>query len=112
MIIILEEKKKEIKNYEGFPSSYKLSSEYVIIKNLFNKSEFLLLFRSFINKNQSIKNHLIFTLNTMYFNSSKLMNINIKSEDKERLKNELFKKGNAKLVEDITQVTSFYCFWQ
>ena len=43
----------------------------------------------------------------MYFNSSKLMNINIKSEDKERLKNELFKKGNSKLVEDITQVTSF-----
>ena len=66
MIIILEEKKKEIKNYEGFPSSYKLSSEYVIIKKLFNKSEFLLLFRSFINKNQLIKNHLIFTLNTMF----------------------------------------------
>ena len=99
--------KKEIKNYEGFPSSYKLSSEYVIIKNLFNKSEFLLIFRSFINKNESIKNHLIFTLNTMYFNSSKLMKIKIKSEDKERLKNELFKKGNAKLVEDITQITSF-----
>jgi hypothetical protein len=99
--------KKEIKNYEGFPSSYKLSSEYVIIKNLFNKSEFLLLFRSFINKNESIKNHLIFTLNKMYINSSKLMKIKIKSEDKERLKNELFKKGNAKLVEDITQITSF-----
>lgn len=43
----------------------------------------------------------------MYFNSSKLMKIKIKSEDKERLKNELFKKGNAKLVEDITQITSF-----
>ena len=100
-------KKKEIKNYEGFPSSYKLSSEYVIIKDLFNKSEFLLLVRNFINKNESIKNHLIFTLNTMFFNSSKLMNINIKSEDRERLKNELFKKGNAKLIEDITQVTSF-----
>ena len=43
----------------------------------------------------------------MFFNSSKLLNIKIKSEDKERLKNELFKKGNAKLVEDITQITSF-----
>jgi len=43
----------------------------------------------------------------MYFNSSKLMNIKIKSEDKERLKNELFKKGNAKQVEEITQITSF-----
>ena len=43
----------------------------------------------------------------MYFNSSKLMKIKIKSEDKDRLKNELFKKGNAKLVEDITQITSF-----
>ena len=100
-------KKTEIKNYEGFPSSYKLSSEYVIIKGLFNKLEFLLLFKNFINKNELIKNHLIFTLNTMFFNSSKLMNIKIKSEDKERLKNELFKKGNAKLVEDITQITSY-----
>jgi len=43
----------------------------------------------------------------MYFNSSKLMNIKIKSEDKERLKNELFKKGNVKLVQDITQITFF-----
>jgi ABC-type siderophore export system fused ATPase/permease subunit len=43
----------------------------------------------------------------MFFNSSKLINIKIKSEDKERLKNELFKKGNAKPVEDITQITSF-----
>ncbi len=43
----------------------------------------------------------------MYFNSSKLMKIKIKSEDKERLKNELFKKWNAKLVEDIIQITSF-----
>ena len=43
----------------------------------------------------------------MFFNSSKLMKIKIKSEDKERLKNELFKKGNAKLVQDITQITSF-----
>ena len=100
-------KKTEIKNYEGFPSSYKLSSENVIIKSLFNKLEFLLLFKNFINKNELIKNHLIFTLNTMFFNSSKLMNIKIKSEDKERLKNELFKKGNAKLVEDITQITSY-----
>ena len=41
------------------------------------------------------------------------MNINIKSEDKERLKNELFKKGNSKLVEDITQITSLLLLlWQ
>ena len=44
----------------------------------------------------------------MYFNTSKFFNIKIKSEDKERIKNELFIKGNAKLVEeDIIQRTSF-----
>ena len=35
------------------------------------------------------------------------MNKNIKSEDKERLKNELFKKENKFTVDDINQVTSF-----
>ena len=44
--------KKEIKTYEGYPSRYKLSNVYIIIKNLFNKPEFLLLFRNFINTNE------------------------------------------------------------
>jgi hypothetical protein len=98
-------KEKEIINYEGFPSRYKLSNEYLTLKTLFNKSEFLLLFRNFINKSESIKNYLIFTLNTMFFNSSKLMEIKIKSEDKERLKNELINKENVQ-QKDIIQMVS------
>jgi hypothetical protein len=98
---------KEIETYEGYPSRYKLSNDYIIIKNLLNKPEFLLLFRNFINKNETIKNYLIFTFNTLYFFTSKFFNIKIKLEDKERIKNELFIKGKAKMVEeDIIQKTS------
>jgi hypothetical protein len=101
----------EIKTYEGYPSRYKLSNVYIIIKNLFNKPEFLLLFRNFINENESIKNYLIFTHNTLCFFTSKFFNVKIKLEDKERIKNELFRKGKAKLVEeDIIQKTSVLLF--
>jgi hypothetical protein len=98
-------KEKEIINYDGYPSRYRLSYEFVIIKNLFKKSEFLLLFRKFINSNQLIKNYLIFTLNTIYFNSSKLINKKIKSDNKEKLKKELIEKVNAQ-QEDITPMIS------
>jgi hypothetical protein len=102
---------KEIKTYEGYPSRYKLSNDYIIIKNLFNNPEFLLLFRNFITKNESIKNYLIFTHNTLCFFTSKIFNLKIKLEDKERIKNELFIKGNGKLVEeDIIQKTSVLLF--
>jgi len=87
--------KKELINYEGFPSHYKLSDEFISIKNLFRKSEFQLYFKNFIIENHLIKNYLIFTLDTILYNSSKLINIKIKPEYKERL-NGLIKNKNLK----------------
>ena len=45
-------KDNEITNYEGFPSEYKLSNDFITKKNLFNKPEWHNTTQNFINKNQ------------------------------------------------------------
>jgi hypothetical protein len=90
-----------ITNFEGFPSWYKLSKDFIIIKNLLNKPESCLMLRNFINKNQHLKNHFIFSLNTIHFNTSYLLNKKVKTEDKERLRNELYKKLSTQQGEFI-----------
>ena len=42
----------------------------LLLKTLFNKPESVLLLRNFINKNKIIKNHFVFNLNTIFYNSS------------------------------------------
>ena len=90
-----------ITNFEGFPFWYKLSKDFIIIKNLLKKPESCLILRNFINKNQHLKNHFIFNVNTIHFNTSNLLNKKIKSEDKERLRNELNKKLSTQQEELI-----------
>jgi hypothetical protein len=76
-------------NFEGFPSWYKLCKDFIIMKNLLNKPESCLILRNFINKNQHLKNYFIFSLNTIHYNTSNILNKKVKTEDKERLRNEL-----------------------
>ena len=90
-----------ITNHGGFPSWYKLSDEFINIKNLFKNPKSYLILRNFINKNQHLKNYLIFNLNTIHFNTSELLNKKVKPEDKERLRNELNKKSSTQQKELI-----------
>ena len=63
-------KDNEVTKYEGFHSEYRLSKDFITKKNLFNKPDGIILLKNFITKNQLVKHHFIFTLNTIFYNSS------------------------------------------
>jgi hypothetical protein len=81
-------------NNEGFPSKYGISDEFLMIKALFNKFESVALIRDLINNNKIIKNYFIFNLSIIFYNSSQLINNTIKTEYKEKLQIEIYKKQN------------------
>ena len=90
-----------ITNHGGFPSYYNLSVVFFNLRNLVIKPESCFILRNFINKNRYLKNYLLFNINTIYLNSSDLLNKKIKSENKERLRNELTKKLSTQQEELI-----------
>ena len=79
---------------EGFPSIYRISNEFLMIKALFNKHESVTLLRDTINNNKIIKKYLIFNLSIIFYNSSQIINKRVKTEYKEKLQNEIYKKLN------------------
>ena len=79
---------------EGFPSIYRISDEFLMIKALFNKCESVTLLRNTINNNKIIKKYLIFNLSIIFYNSSQIISKSVKIEYKETLQNEMYKKLN------------------
>ena len=99
-------KDDKITKYEGFPSGYRLSKDFITKKNLFNKSYGIKLLKNFITKNQLIKHFLTFHLNTINYYTSKLMNKKITPQNKERLKNELMNKNIILKKDNFDQIFS------
>jgi hypothetical protein len=77
---------------EGFPSIYRISDEFLMIKALFRKSESVSLLRDFINNNKIIKKYFIFYLSIILYNSSEIINKTVRAEYKEKLQSEIYKK--------------------
>jgi hypothetical protein len=81
-----------LEDNEGFPSIYRISDEFVMIKALFNKRESVSLLRDFINSNEIIKKYLIFNLSIIFYTSSEIINKTVSTEYKEKLQSEIYKK--------------------
>jgi hypothetical protein len=84
-------KDNEVTKYEGFHSEYILSNDFFTKKKIFTGPGRRLL-KNFISKNQLVRYHFIFILNTICYNSSKIINKKITIQHKERLKNEIINK--------------------
>ncbi len=97
-------KDDKITKYEGFPSGYRLSNDFITKKNLFNKPDGIILLKNFITKNQLVKHYFIFTLNTISYNSSKIINKKITPQNKERLKNEIINKKINLQKDNLNQI--------
>jgi hypothetical protein len=97
-------KDAEVTKYEGFHSEYRLSNDFITKKNLFNKPDGIILLKNFINKNQLVKHHFIFTLNTIFYNSSKLINKQVRPPNKERLENEIINKKINLQKDNVNQI--------
>lgn len=99
-------KDDEITKYEGFPSGYRLSKDFITKKNLFSKHDGIILLKNFITKNQLVKHYFTFHLNTINYNTSKIMNKKITPQNKERLKNEIIKKNIILQKDNFNQIFS------
>ena len=99
-------KDDEITKYEGFPSGYRLSKDFITKKTLFNKPDGIMLFKDFVTKNQVVKHYFTFILTTINYNSSKIMNKKITPQNKERLKNEIIKKNIILQKDNFNQIFS------
>lgn len=82
-----------VTKYEGFHSEYKLSNDFITEKKIFTGPGIILL-KNFITKNQLVRYHFIFILNTICYTSSKIINKKITLQQKKRLKNEIINKKN------------------
>jgi hypothetical protein len=85
-------KDNEVTKYEGFHSVYKLSKDFITKKKLFNEPNVIILLKNFITKHRLVKYHFLFTLTTIFYNSSKIINKQITPHNKQRLKNEIINK--------------------
>ncbi|HJT85173.1 MAG TPA: hypothetical protein VJ697_11890 [Nitrososphaeraceae archaeon] len=92
-------KDNDVTKYEGFHSEYRLSNDFITKKKIFTGLNGIRLLKNFITKNQLVKHHFLFTLSTINYNSSKIINKKITLSHKERLKNEIINK-NINLQED------------
>ncbi len=93
-----------VTKYEGFHSEYRLSKDFITKKNLFNKPDGIILLKNFINKNQLVKHYFIFTLNTIFYNSSKLINKQVRPPNKARLENEIINKKINLQKDNVNQI--------
>jgi hypothetical protein len=94
----------KITKYEGFPSSYRLSKDFITKKNLFSKPDCIILLKNFITKNQLAKLYFTFNLNTIYYNTSNIINKKITPQNKERLKKEIINKNIILQKDNFIQV--------
>ena len=97
-------KDDKITKYEGFPSRYRLSKDFITKKNLFNKPDGIILLKNFITKNQLAKHYFTFNLNTIYNNASNIINKKITPQNKERLKNEIINKNIILQKDNFIQI--------
>ena len=79
-----------LEDNEGFPSIYRISDEFLMIKSLFKKPESVSLLRDFINNNKIIKNYFVFNLSIIFYNSSTTINNAVKTEYKEKFQSEIY----------------------
>ena len=86
---------------------YSISDEFLMIKALFKKPESVSLLREFINNNKIIKKYLIFNVSIIFYNSSQIINKTVRTEYKEKLRSEIYKKLK---LEKSSNCHSYYFF--